>query len=104
MGVWVNWGLVVAAIAFIFGDLVLEVYESVNLAVLGMLLLAGGILGLAIDSAAVGLGTQWFWRWSTWWSIAARDTCCRNTFPGTRTRSQTSESRTAELPLSACLI
>lgn len=57
MGVWVNWGLVVAAIAFIFGDLVLEVYESVNLAVLGMFLLAGGILGLAIDSAAVGLGT-----------------------------------------------
>jgi hypothetical protein len=57
MGVWVNWGLIVAAIAFIFGDLVLEVYESVNLAVLGMFLLAGGILGLAIDSAAVGLGT-----------------------------------------------
>ena len=57
MGVWVNWGLVVGAISFIFGDLVLEVYESVNLAVLGMFLLAGGILGLAIDSAAVGLGT-----------------------------------------------
>jgi hypothetical protein len=57
MGVWVNWGLVVAAIAFIIGDLVLEVYESVNLAVLGMILLAGGIFGLAIDSAAVGLGT-----------------------------------------------
>jgi hypothetical protein len=57
MGVWVNWGLVVGAIAFIVGDLVLEVYESVNLAVLGMLLLAGGILGLAIDSAGVGLGT-----------------------------------------------
>jgi hypothetical protein len=57
MGVWVNWGLVVAAIAFIFGDLVLEVYETVNLAVLGMFLLAGGILGLAIDSAIVGLGT-----------------------------------------------
>src|ERR1700722_18102459 len=57
MGVWVNWGLVVGAIAFIVGDLVLEVYESVNLAVLGMFLLAGGILGLAIDSAAVGLGT-----------------------------------------------
>jgi hypothetical protein len=55
MGVWVNWGLVVAAIAFIFGDLVLEVYESVNLAVLGMFLLAGGVLGLAIDSAIVGL-------------------------------------------------
>jgi hypothetical protein len=57
MGVWMNWGLVVAAIAFIIGDLVLEVYETVNLAVLGMVLLAGGILGLAIDSAAVGLGT-----------------------------------------------
>jgi hypothetical protein len=57
MGVWVNWGLVVAAIGFIFGDLVLEVYESVNLAVLGMFLLAGGILGLAIGSAAVGLAT-----------------------------------------------
>jgi hypothetical protein len=57
MGVWVNWGLVIAAIAFIFGDLVLEVYESVNLAILGMCLLGGGILGLAIDSAAAGLGT-----------------------------------------------
>ncbi len=57
MGVWVNWGLVVAAIAFIFGDLVLEVYETVNLAVLGMFLLAGGILGLAIGSAVAGLGT-----------------------------------------------
>jgi hypothetical protein len=57
MGVWMNWGLVVAAIAFMIGDLVLEVYETVNLAVLGMFLLAGGILGLAIDSAAVGLGT-----------------------------------------------
>ena len=57
MGIWVNWGLVVAAIGFIMGDLVLEVYESINLAVLGMLLLAGGILGLAIDSTAVGLGT-----------------------------------------------
>ena len=57
MGVWVNWGLVVGAIAFIIGDLVLEVYESVNLAALGMFLLAGGILGLAIDSAAIGLGT-----------------------------------------------
>jgi hypothetical protein len=57
MGGWVNWGLVVAAIAFIIGDLVLEVYETVNLAVLGMVLLAGGILGLAIDSVAVGLGT-----------------------------------------------
>ena len=57
MSIWVNWGLVVAAIGFIIGDLVLEVYESINLAVLGMLLLAGGILGLAIDSTAVGLGT-----------------------------------------------
>ena len=57
MGAWVNWGLVIAAIAFIIGDLVLEVYETVNLAALGMFLLAGGILGLAIDSAAVGLGT-----------------------------------------------
>lgn len=56
MAVWVNWGLVVAAVAFIIGDLVLEVYESVNLAILGMFLLAGGILGLAIDSAAAGLG------------------------------------------------
>lgn len=52
-----NWGLVVAAIAFIFGDLVLQVYENVNLAALGMFLLAGGVLGLAIGSAAVGLGT-----------------------------------------------
>ncbi len=57
MGAWMNWCLVIAAIAFIIGDLVLEVYESVNLAVLGMILLVGGILGLAIDSAAVGLGT-----------------------------------------------
>jgi hypothetical protein len=57
MGVWMNWCLIVAAIAFIIGDLVLEVYETFNLAVLGMFLLAGGILGLAIDSAAVGLGT-----------------------------------------------
>jgi len=57
MGVWVNWGLVVCAMAFIVGDLVLEVVESVNLAALGMTLLAGGILGLAFDSAAVGLGT-----------------------------------------------
>lgn len=56
MGLWVNWCLVVASIAFIVGDLVLEVYESANLAVLGTVLLAGGILGLAIDSAAVGLG------------------------------------------------
>jgi hypothetical protein len=57
MSVWVNWGLVVASIAFIVGDLVLEVYEHANLAVLGLVLLAGGILGLAIGSAAVGLGT-----------------------------------------------
>jgi hypothetical protein len=57
MGVWVNWGLVVFAISFIVGDLVLEVYASANLAVLGMIMLGGGILGLAIDSAAVGLGT-----------------------------------------------
>jgi hypothetical protein len=57
MGAWVNWGLVVAAIAIIFGDLVLQVYENMNLAALGMFLLAGGVLGLAIDSVAVGLGT-----------------------------------------------
>lgn len=57
MSMWVNWGLVVASIVFIFGDLVLEVYENANLAVLGMFLLAGGILGLAIDSTAVGVGT-----------------------------------------------
>ena len=55
MSVWVNWGLVVGAISFIIGDLVLEVYASANLAVLGMLMLAGGILGLAIDSAVVGV-------------------------------------------------
>ena len=57
MGVWVNWGLVVGAISFIIGDLVLEVYASANLAVLGMIMLGGGILGLAIDSAAAGLGS-----------------------------------------------
>jgi hypothetical protein len=57
MGMWVNWGLVVGAVAFIFGDLILEVYENANLAALGMFLLAGGILGLAIGSAAIGLGT-----------------------------------------------
>jgi hypothetical protein len=57
MGVWVNWALVVASIAFIFGDLVLEVYENVDLAALGMFLLAGGIFGLTVDSAAVGLVT-----------------------------------------------
>ena len=55
MSVWVNWCLVVGAISFIIGDLVLEVYASANLAVLGMLMLAGGILGLAIDSAVVGV-------------------------------------------------
>jgi hypothetical protein len=52
-----NWGLVVGAIAFIVGDLVLEVYGSVSLAVLGMILLGGGVLGLAIDSAVVGLAS-----------------------------------------------
>jgi len=57
MGAWVNWGLVIVAIALIFGDLVLEVYESVNLAAIGMFLLVGGVVGLAIDSAAVGVGT-----------------------------------------------
>ena len=57
MGVWLNWGLVVGAISFIVGDLVLEVYAGANLAVLGMIMLAGGILGLAIDSVAVGVGT-----------------------------------------------
>jgi len=57
MGMWVNWGLVIGAMAFIFGDLILEIYENANLAALGMFLLAGGILGLAIDSAAIGLGT-----------------------------------------------
>jgi len=57
MGAWVNWALVVASVAFIFGDLVLEVYENVDLAALGMFLLAGGIFGLAVDSAAVGLVT-----------------------------------------------
>jgi hypothetical protein len=56
MGVWVNWGLVVGAISFIIGGLVLEVYASANLAILGMIMLAGGVLGMAIDSAAVGLG------------------------------------------------
>jgi hypothetical protein len=57
MGVWVNWGLIVASIAFIIGDLVLEVYESAKLAVLGMFLLAGGVLGLSVDSAVMGLVT-----------------------------------------------
>jgi hypothetical protein len=55
MSVWVNWGLVVGAISFIIGDLVLEVYAAANLAALGMIMLASGILGLALDSAAVGL-------------------------------------------------
>jgi hypothetical protein len=55
MSAWVNWGLVVGAIAFIIGDLVLEVYAGANLAVLGMILLGGGVLGLALDSALVGL-------------------------------------------------
>jgi hypothetical protein len=57
MGVWVNWGLVLGAISFVIGDLILEVYASANLAVLGMIMLAGGILGLATDSAVVGLVT-----------------------------------------------
>lgn len=57
MGAWLNWGLVVGAISFIVGDLVLEVYASANLAVLGMIMLAGGILGLGIDSVAIGLGS-----------------------------------------------
>ena len=57
MGVWLNWGLVVFAISFIIGDLVLEVYATANLALLGMIMLGGGILGLAVYSAAVGLGT-----------------------------------------------
>ena len=57
MSVWMNWGLVVAAISFIIGDLVLEVYPSANLVMLGMLMLAGGILGLGMESAAVGVGT-----------------------------------------------
>jgi len=55
MSVWVNWGLVVGAISFIIGDLVLEVYASANLALLGLIMLASGILGLALDSAAFGL-------------------------------------------------
>jgi hypothetical protein len=57
MSVWVNWGLVVGAIAFIIGDLVLDVYANAKLAVLGMIMLAGGILGLAIDSVTVGVVT-----------------------------------------------
>ena len=57
MSVWMNWGLVVGAIAFIFGDLVLEVYASANLAVLAMIMLAGGILGLAINSVTIALVT-----------------------------------------------
>ncbi|MBZ5642837.1 MAG: hypothetical protein LAO19_08775 [Acidobacteriia bacterium] len=57
MSVWVNWGLVVGAVSFVIGDLVLEVYAGANLAVLGMIMLAAGILGLGLDSAAVGLGS-----------------------------------------------
>jgi hypothetical protein len=57
MGIWVNWGLVLGAISFVIGDLVLEVYAGANLAVLGMIMLGGGILGLGLDSAAVGLGS-----------------------------------------------
>jgi hypothetical protein len=55
MSIWVNWGLVLGAISFVIGDLVLEVYAGANLAVLGMIVLASGILGLAVDSAVVGL-------------------------------------------------
>jgi hypothetical protein len=57
MGVWMNWGLVVAAISFIIGDLVLDVYPNANLVMLGMSMLAGGILGLGMDSTTVGLAT-----------------------------------------------
>ncbi len=57
MGVWMNWSLIACAVAFVIGDLVLEVYAGSNFAVLGMIMLAGGILGLGIDSAAVGLGS-----------------------------------------------
>lgn len=57
MSIWVNWGLVVGSISFIIGDLVLEVYASSRLALLGMIMLAGGILGLCIDSTAIGLVT-----------------------------------------------
>ena len=55
MSAWANWGLIVGAIAFIIGDLVLDVYASANLAVLGLIMLAGGVLGLALDSTLVGL-------------------------------------------------
>jgi hypothetical protein len=57
MSVWVNWGLVVGAISFIIGDLVLEVYVSADLSALGLIMLGGGILGLAVDSTAVGLAS-----------------------------------------------
>ena len=57
MSVWMNWGLVVGAISFIIGDLVLEVYPNANLVMLGMMMLTGGILGLGMNSAAIGLGT-----------------------------------------------
>ncbi len=57
MGIWLNWGLVVGAISFIVGDLVLEVHTSANLAILGMIMLGGGMLGLGLNSAAVGLGS-----------------------------------------------
>ena len=57
MSVWVNWGLVVGAVSFVIGDLVLEVYAGANLAMLGMIMLGAGILGLGLDSAAVGLGS-----------------------------------------------
>jgi hypothetical protein len=57
MSIWLNWGLVVGAISFIVGDLVLEVYNGANLAILGMIMLGGGMLGLGLDSAAAGLGS-----------------------------------------------
>ena len=57
MSAWVNWGLVVGAIAFIFGDLVLEVYAGANLAGRGMMMLASGILGLGVGSAVVGVAS-----------------------------------------------
>jgi hypothetical protein len=57
MSIWVNWGLVVGAISFIIGDLVLEVYAAASLAVLGLIMLGSGIMGLALDSALGGLIT-----------------------------------------------
>jgi hypothetical protein len=71
----------VGAISFVIGDLVLEVYAGANLAVLGMITLGGEILGLGLDSAAVGLGSRSSWPWCTWRSIAAQDTCSRSAFP-----------------------